>query len=223
MSIAFNITMQARQPVGVFSLEMGREQLLQRLLATHTGIDLQKLRTGRITTSELQLLMDAMGQLSAAPIYIDDTPGLTVNEVRSKARRLQAEHGLDLLIIDYLQLMAGSGRRNDNRVQEVSEISRSLKGLARELDIPVLALSQLSRAVEGRTSHVPVLADLRESGCLTGDTRVYLPDSGTYRRIDELVGQTGFNVLALNCETWKLEPRPVLKAIPQLAASRCSE
>jgi len=212
MSIAFNITMQARQPVGVFSLEMGREQLLQRLLATHTGIDSQKLRTGRITTSELQLLMDAMGQLSAAPIYIDDTPGLTVNEVRSKARRLQAEHGLDLLIIDYLQLMAGSGRRNDNRVQEVSEISRSLKSLARELDIPVIALSQLSRAVEGRTSHVPVLADLRESGCLTGDTRVYLPDTGTYRRIDELVGQTGFNVLALNCETWKLEPRPVLKA-----------
>lgn len=212
MSIAFNITMQARQPVGVFSLEMGRDQLLQRLLATHTGIDSQKLRTGRITTSELQLLMDAMGQLSAAPIYIDDTPGLTVNEVRAKARRLQAEHGVDLLIIDYLQLMSGSGKRGDNRVQEVSEISRSLKGLARELDIPVIALSQLSRAVEGRTSHVPVLADLRESGCLTGDTQVYLPDMGTYRRIDELVGQTGFNVLALNCETWKLEPRPVLNA-----------
>ncbi len=174
MSVAFNITMQARRPVGVFSLEMGREQLLQRLLATHTGIDSQKLRTGRITTSELQLLMDAMGQLSAAPIYIDDTPGLTVNEVRSKARRLQAEHGLDLLIIDYLQLMAGSGRRNDNRVQEVSEISRSLKGLARELDIPVLALSQLSRAVEGRTSHVPVLADLRESGAIEQDADIVM-------------------------------------------------
>lgn len=174
MSMAFNITMQARQPVGVFSLEMGREQLLQRLLATHTGIDSQKLRTGRITTSELQLLMDAMGQLSSAPIYIDDTPGLTVNEVRSKARRLQAEHGLDLLIIDYLQLMAGSGKRNDNRVQEVSEISRSLKGLARELDIPVLALSQLSRAVEGRTSHVPVLADLRESGAIEQDADIVM-------------------------------------------------
>lgn len=169
MTIAFNIAMQQRAPVGVFALEMGRDQLLQRLLATHTGIDSQKLRTGRITQADLQLLMDAMGQLSAAPIYIDDTPGLTVNEVRSKARRLQAEHGLDVLIIDYLQLMSGSGKRNDNRVQEVSEISRSLKGLARELNIPVIALSQLSRAVEGRTSHVPVLADLRESGAIEQD------------------------------------------------------
>ncbi len=169
MSIAFNIAMQQKLPVGVFALEMGRDQLLQRLLATHTGIDSQKLRTGRISTSELTTLMDAMGQLSAAPIYIDDTPGLTVNEVRSKARRLQAEHGLEVLIIDYLQLMSGSGRRNDNRVQEVSEISRSLKSLARELNIPVIALSQLSRAVEGRTSHVPVLADLRESGSIEQD------------------------------------------------------
>lgn len=169
MTIAFNIAMQQRAPVGVFALEMGRDQLLQRLLATHTGIDSQKLRTGRISTQELQLLMDAMGQLSSAPIYIDDTPGVTVNELRSKTRRLQAEHGLDVLIIDYLQLMSGSGRRNDNRVQEVSEISRSLKALARELNIPVIALSQLSRAVEGRTSHVPVLADLRESGSIEQD------------------------------------------------------
>lgn len=169
MTIAFNIAMQQRAAVGVFALEMGRDQLLQRLLATHTGIDSQKLRTGRISTNELQLLMDAMGQLSSAPIYIDDTPGVTVNELRSKTRRLQAEHGLDVLIIDYLQLMSGSGKRNDNRVQEVSEISRSLKGLAREMNIPVIALSQLSRAVEGRTSHVPVLADLRESGSIEQD------------------------------------------------------
>jgi len=169
MTIAFNIAMQQRVPVGVFALEMGRDQLLQRLLATHTGIDSQKLRTGRISTSELTALMDAMGQLSSAPLYIDDTPGVTVNELRSKTRRLQAEHGVELLIIDYLQLMSGSGRRNDNRVQEVSEISRSLKSLARELNIPVIALSQLSRAVEGRTSHVPVLADLRESGSIEQD------------------------------------------------------
>ncbi len=169
MTIAFNIAMQQRAPVGVFALEMGRDQLLQRLLATHTGIDSQKLRTGRITTNELTALMDAMGQLSTAPIYIDDTPGVTVNELRSKTRRLQAEHGLEVLIIDYLQLMSGSGKRNDNRVQEVSEISRSLKSLARELNIPVIALSQLSRAVEGRTSHVPVLADLRESGSIEQD------------------------------------------------------
>ncbi|HEX6291670.1 MAG TPA: replicative DNA helicase [Herpetosiphonaceae bacterium] len=212
MSIAFNMAMQHRTPVGVFALEMGRDQLLQRLLATHTGIDSQKLRTGRISTNELTVLMDAMGQLSAAPIYIDDTPGVTVTEVRSKARRLQAEHGLEVLIIDYLQLMSGSSKRNDNRVQEVSEISRSLKALARELNIPVMALSQLSRAVEGRTSHVPVLADLRESGCLTGDTLIYMPETGAYRRIDQLVGQTNFKVLALNTETWKLEPHPVTNA-----------
>jgi replicative DNA helicase len=164
MTIAFNIAMQQNIPVGVFALEMGRDQLLQRLLATHTGIDSQKLRTGRISTSELTVLMDAMGQLSAAPIYIDDTPGLTVNELRSKARRLQAEHGLDVLIIDYLQLMSGSGKRGENRVQEVSEISRSLK----------IALSQLSRAVEGRTSHVPVLADLRESGSIEQDADIVM-------------------------------------------------
>jgi replicative DNA helicase len=148
---------------------MGRDQLLQRLLATSTGIDSQKLRTGKISNQELQTIMDAMGHFSAAPIHIDDTPGITVNEVRSKARRLQAESGLDMLIVDYLQLMSGSGRRNDNRVQEVAEISRSLKGLARELNVPVLALSQLSRAVEGRTSHVPMLSDLRESGSIEQD------------------------------------------------------
>ena len=115
-----------------------------------------------------------MGQFSSAPIFIDDTPGITVNEVRSKARRLQAESGLDMLIIDYLQLMSGSGRRNDNRVQEVSEISRALKGLARELNIPVLALSQLSRAVECRTSHVPMLSDLRESGSIEQDADIVM-------------------------------------------------
>src|SRR3712207_2175565 len=115
MSMAYNIAMINRSPVGIFSLEMGRDQLLQRLLATYTGIDSQKLRAGRVSTQELQTIMDAMGQLAAAPIFIDDTPGITVNEVRSKTRRLQAESGLEMLIIDYLQLMSASGRRNDNR------------------------------------------------------------------------------------------------------------
>ena len=174
MSIAYNMAMMNSSSVGIFSLEMGRDQLLQRLLATFTGIDSQRLRTGRFSTQELQTIMDAMGQFSSAPIFIDDTPGITVNEVRSKARRLQAESGLDMLIIDYLQLMSGSGRRNDNRVQEVSEISRALKGLARELNIPVLALSQLSRAVEGRTSHVPMLSDLRESGSIEQDADIVM-------------------------------------------------
>ncbi len=174
MSIAYNMAMMNSSSVGIFSLEMGRDQLLQRLLATFTGIDSQRLRTGKVSTQELQTIMDAMGQFSSAPIFIDDTPGITVNEVRSKARRLQAESGLDMLILDYLQLMSGSGRRNDNRVQEVSEISRALKGLARELNIPVLALSQLSRAVEGRTSHVPMLSDLRESGSIEQDADIVM-------------------------------------------------
>ncbi|MBA3943723.1 MAG: replicative DNA helicase [Herpetosiphonaceae bacterium] len=169
LSIAHNMAVQNRSSVGIFSLEMGRDQLLQRLLATFTGIDAQRLRTGRISNQDLQVVMDAMGQLASAPIYIDDTPGVSINELRSKTRRLQAEHGLDVLIIDYLQLLSGGLKRNDNRVQEVSEISRSLKNLARELNIPVLALSQLSRAVEGRTSHVPMLSDLRESGSIEQD------------------------------------------------------
>ncbi|HMQ29987.1 MAG TPA: replicative DNA helicase, partial [Chloroflexaceae bacterium] len=210
LSLAYNVAFLARATVGVFSLEMSRDQLVQRILAMHTGIDMQRLRTGNLRADELNLAFEGMGVLSELPIYIEDTPGLTITEVRSKARRLAAEAGCDLLLIDYLQLM--SGRRSDNRVQEVSEISRGLKALARELNVPVIALSQLSRAVEGRQSHVPMLSDLRESGCLAGESLVYLPDEGAYRRIDELVGKTGFNVLALNAETWRLEPRPVTNA-----------
>lgn len=172
MSIAYNVATMHQATVGVFSLEMSREQLVQRLLAMDTGIDTHKLRTGHVRESELQIVMEAMGRLSAAPIYVEDTPGLSVMEVRSKARRLQAQSGVDLLIIDYLQLM--QGRRTDNRVQEVSEISRGLKALARELNVPVVALSQLSRAVEGRTSHVPMLSDLRESGSIEQDADIVM-------------------------------------------------
>jgi replicative DNA helicase len=210
LSLAYNCAMVGNATVGIFSLEMSRDQLVQRILAMHTGIDMQRLRTGNLRGDELNLAFEGMGVLSELPIYIEDTPGLSITEVRSKARRLASETGVDLLMIDYLQLM--SGRRSDNRVQEVSEISRGLKALAREVDVPVIALSQLSRAVEGRQSHVPMLSDLRESGCLAGESLVYLPDEGVYRRIDELVGKTGFNVLALNTETWKLEPRPVTNA-----------
>lgn len=172
LSIAYNVALQARGTVGVFSLEMSREQLVQRLLAMHTGIDTQRLRTGNIRDHDLQMVMEAMGVLSEIPIYIEDTPGLSVTDVRSKARRLHAEAGIDLLMIDYLQLM--QGRRSDNRVQEVSEISRGLKALARELNVPVIALSQLSRAVEGRTSHVPMLSDLRESGSIEQDADIVM-------------------------------------------------
>ncbi len=172
LSLAYNVAYQANQTVGVFSLEMSRDQLVQRMLSMHTGIDMQRLRTGNLRGDELNLALEGMGVLSEIPIYIEDTPGLSINEVRSKARRLHAEAGVDLIMIDYLQLM--SGRRSDNRVQEVSEISRGLKALAREIHVPVIALSQLSRAVEGRTSHVPMLSDLRESGSIEQDADIVM-------------------------------------------------
>ncbi|MEI8305853.1 MAG: replicative DNA helicase [Chloroflexales bacterium] len=172
LSLAYNVANKAKQTVGIFSLEMSRDQLVQRMLSMHTGIDMQRLRTGNLRGDELNLALEGMGVLSEIPIYIEDTPGLSINEVRSKARRLHAEAGIDLLLIDYLQLM--SGRRSDNRVQEVSEISRGLKALARELNVPVIALSQLSRAVEGRQSHVPMLSDLRESGSIEQDADIVM-------------------------------------------------
>jgi replicative DNA helicase len=212
LNIAYHAALHEDATVAIFSLEMSRDQLMQRILATHTGVDMQKLRTGQIRESDLETVTEALGVLSSMPIYIDDSPGASAMDVRSKCRRLQAETGIDLIIIDYLQLMQGSSKKEGNRVQEISEISRGLKALAREVNVPVIALSQLSRAVESRTSHVPMLSDLRESGCITGDSLIYLPDEGIYRRIDELIGKTGFNVLALNTETWKLEPRPVTNA-----------
>lgn len=210
LSLAHNSALKYKNSVAVFSLEMSKEQLVQRLLSMDAGIDQQRLRTGWIEEDEWTRIVEAGDKLSEANIWIDDTAGISTMEMRSKARRLKAEHGVDLVIVDYLQLMqANVGGRSENRVQEVSEISRSLKGLARELDVPVLALSQLSRSVEGRQSKVPQLSDLRESGCITGDSLVYLPDSGTYKPIAQLVGKTGFRALALNTETWKLEPREV--------------
>jgi replicative DNA helicase len=214
LSLAHNSAVRHKRSVAVFSLEMSKEQLVQRLLSMDASIDQQRLRTGWIEDDEWDRIVYAMDTLSQATIWIDDTAGISTMEMRSKARRLQAEHGVDLIIVDYLQLMQSNvgGKRNDNRVQEVSEISRSLKGLARELDVPVLALAQLSRTVESRQSKVPQLSDLRESGCVTGDTLVYLPDEGIYQPIEQLVGQTGFRVLALNQETWKLEPGVVTNA-----------
>lgn len=158
--------------VGIFSLEMSSDQLVQRLLATETGVDSHRLRLGMIDDTEWDRISRAFGRLSEANIYIDDAAGASIMDVRSKARRLQAESGLDLLIVDYLQLM--SGRKSDNRVQEISEISRGLKGLARELNIPVIALSQLSRAVETRQDHRPMLSDLRESGSIEQDADIVM-------------------------------------------------
>ncbi|HET9493331.1 MAG TPA: replicative DNA helicase [Chloroflexia bacterium] len=160
--------------VGVFSLEMSREQLVQRLLAIETGVDSQRLRLGYLNDEEWQHVSDAIGRLAQLPIFIDDSAGLTIHEIRSKSRRLEAEVGVDMLIVDYLQLMQGSARRDSNRVQEVSEISRGLKVLARELNIPVIACAQLSRAVESRTNHVPMLSDLRESGSIEQDADIVM-------------------------------------------------
>ncbi len=158
-----------------FSLEMSKEQLMQRMLCSEGGIDAQHLRTGQLTDEEWTKLVEVADRLNKAPIYIDDTAGITVMELRSKARRLKAEHGLDVIFIDYLQLMQGRPSRNsDNRQQEISEISRSLKALARELDVPVVALSQLSRSVESRQVKRPMLSDLRESGSLEQDADIVM-------------------------------------------------
>jgi len=172
LGMAYGAAVQHGRKVGIFSLEMSAEQLVQRLLATETGVDSHRLRLGNIDDSEWDRISRAFGRLAEAEIYIDDSANASVMDVRSKARRLQAENGLDLIIVDYLQLM--SGRRTDNRVQEISEISRGLKGLARELNIPVVALSQLSRAVETRADHRPMLSDLRESGSIEQDADIVM-------------------------------------------------
>lgn len=214
LSLAHNAAVKYKHAIALFSLEMSKEQLVQRLLSMDAMIDQQRLRTGWIEDEEWERIVEAMGTLSEANIWIDDTASISTVEMRSKARRLQAERGVDLIIVDYLQLMQSSagGKRNENRVQEISEISRNLKGLARELNVPVLALAQLSRAVESRQSKVPQLSDLRESGCLTGETLVYLPDLGIYRPIEQLIGQKGLRALAVNRETWQLEPRDITNA-----------
>jgi replicative DNA helicase len=161
------------QRVAVFSLEMSSEQVVQRLVATETGIDAQRLRLGNLREDEWPLFTEATGKLSELPIFIDDTPSISILQMRTKARRLHAEHGLDLILVDYLQLVTGEVR-SESRVQEVSYISRSLKGLARELDVPLIAASQLSRAVEQRTDKRPILADLRASGSLEQDADVVM-------------------------------------------------
>ncbi len=161
--------------VAFFSLEMSKEQLVQRMLCSEGGIDSQRLRTGQLEDADWDRLINTADRVSKASIYIDDTAGINVMDLRSKARRLKAEHGLDLIVIDYLQLMQGRARSSsDNRQQEISEISRSLKALARELDVPVVALSQLSRSVESRTVKKPMLSDLRESGSLEQDADIVM-------------------------------------------------
>lgn len=173
LSIARNAAVEQGACVALFSLEMAREALMLRLLAGESGVDSRRVRLGFHSEEEEKKIMEATGRLSEAPIYIDDSPQLRVVEMRSKARRLHYECGIDLVVVDYLQLMQGEGR-GENRVQEISYISRSLKALARELNLPVIAVSQLSRAVEWRASHRPQLSDLRESGSIEQDADVVL-------------------------------------------------
>lgn len=168
ISIAEHVGVVEKIPLAFFSLEMSKEQLVQRMLCSHARVDVHKVRTGYLASSDWPRLTAAAGKLSEAPIFIEDTPAISIMELRAKARRLKSHHNIQLIILDYLQLMKGTGRA-ENRQQEISEISRSLKALARELHIPVVAISQLSRAVEARADHRPQLSDLRESGAIEQD------------------------------------------------------
>src|SRR3954469_6885302 len=172
LNIAANVATKTGENVAIFSLEMGAEQLVMRMLCSEGNIDAQRLRTGSLTDEDWGKLIMAMGSLSNSGIFIDDTPGVRISEIRSKCRRLKQEHGLGMILIDYLQLIQGNGRSGENRQQEVSEISRSLKALARELEVPVIALSQLSRGVEQRQDKRPMMSDLRESGSIEQDADI---------------------------------------------------
>ncbi|MYL61617.1 AAA family ATPase, partial [Virgibacillus halodenitrificans] len=172
LNVAQNVAVNTDENVAIFSLEMGADQLVQRMLCAEGNIDAQRMRNGQLQADDWSKLTMAMGSLSNAGIYIDDTPGIRVADIRSKCRRLKQEHGLGMILIDYLQLIQGSVNSKENRQQEVSEISRSLKGLARELNVPLIALSQLSRGVESRQDKRPMMSDLRESGSIEQDADI---------------------------------------------------
>ena len=194
-NLAYNVATIEKQAVLFFSLEMSKEQLVDRMLADASGVDSWNIRTGNLSDDDFQKLSEAMGEMAEAPIFIDDKPGLSVLELRTKARRIAHERPLGLIVVDYLQLMQGSSRHDGNRVQEVSEISRGLKLVARELNVPLIALSQLSRTVESRTPPIPQLSDLRESGSIEQDADIvsfiyrpgyYEPDNPEVAHITEL-------------------------------------
>ena len=175
LNVVEHVAVKKGLPCMVFSLEMSKEQLVNRMLSMESNVDSQKLRTGTLTDSDWDAVVEGIGTIGSSKLIIDDTPGISISELRSKCRKVKLEHGLSLVIIDYLQLMSGSGgRSSDSRQQEISDISRSLKAVARELSVPVLALSQLSRAVEQRPDHRPMLSDLRESGAIEQDADVVM-------------------------------------------------
>ena len=168
------VAVKKNMPCMIFSLEMSKEQLVNRMLSMESNVDSQKLRTGNLTDSDWDAVVEGIGIIGGSKLIIDDTPGISITELRSKCRKMKLEYGLSMIIIDYLQLMSGSGKSGDNRQQEISEISRSLKALAREMNAPVVALSQLSRACETRQDHRPMLSDLRESGAIEQDADVVM-------------------------------------------------
>ena len=174
LNIAQHVAFKQNRTVAIFSLEMSKEQLVNRMFSLESRVDAQVLRSGNLADSDWEKLIEAAGVIGASNLIIDDTPGISISELRSKCRKYKLEHDLKLVIIDYLQLMSGSGRSTDSRQQEISDISRSLKALARELNVPVIALSQLSRAVEQRPDHRPMLSDLRESGAIEQDADVVM-------------------------------------------------
>ncbi|MCM1262305.1 MAG: replicative DNA helicase [Butyrivibrio sp.] len=174
LNIAQYVAFKQNQTVAIFSLEMSKEQLVNRLFSMESKVDSQHLRTGNLSDDEWEKLIESAGVIGKSNLIIDDTPGISISELRSKCRKYKLEHKLEMIIIDYLQLMSGSGRSTDSRQQEISDISRSLKALARELNVPVIALSQLSRAVEQRPDHRPMLSDLRESGAIEQDADVVM-------------------------------------------------
>ncbi len=174
LNLAQHVAFKLNHTVAIFSLEMSKEQLVNRLFSLESRVDSQHLRTGNLSDAEWEKLIESAGVIGKSNLIIDDTPGISISELRSKCRKYKLEHNLQMIIIDYLQLMSGSGRGSDSRQQEISDISRSLKALARELNVPVLALSQLSRAVEQRPDHRPMLSDLRESGAIEQDADVVM-------------------------------------------------
>src|SRR5918997_2961789 len=213
LMLAENAAIHAGAVVGVFSLEMSKESLVMRMLCSQGNIDAQRFRNGFLSRLEWAQIAKSLGVLADTKIFLDDTPGLSVLEMRAKARRLAAEQKkLDLIVVDYLQLMTGSSRRSESRQQEVSQISRELKGLAKELNVPLVALSQLSRAPEARSDHRPQLSDLRESGAIEQDSLVTLADTGARVPMRELVGKSGFAVWALDERSWKVKRAVVSRA-----------
>ena len=214
LGMATHVAKHSSRPVLVFSLEMGHVELTQRILASEAEVDSQKIRNGRLSEADWAKIGRAIGRLEV-PLFLDDNPRVTVMEIRAKARRLKMQHGdLGLILVDYLQLMSGGGNA-ENRQLEVSEISRNLKILARELEVPIVALSQLSRNLESRSDKHPMLSDLRESGCLTADTRLLRADTNAEVTIGELVecGATNVPVWSLDRDL-RMVPATLTRAFP---------